>query len=146
LQDIGEIFHERLGKGSNEMGSLTLDGFYCIQSYFLLANETAEKLKRLKRTVTKSMPYTSFSSSGATGFSTFSFNRSRQKKVEEVSKDPLFNILVEPDKLSGISNIWNIALSANNEVVQKKCITFLIQLYESLGAEIEEKKKEINYS
>lgn len=85
LDDIREVFNERLGKGSNEMASLTLNSFYCIQNYFLLANETSNKLKRIKKVVQAKNNYTSFSNATGSHFSSFSFNR--QKKQEEVVEE-----------------------------------------------------------
>ena len=101
LNDIGEIFNERLGKGSNEMGSLTLDGFYWIQSYFLLANETSEKLKRIKKIVQRQGGLTSFSNSTGAQFSSFTFNR-QKKKPEETAEELGFCIFVQPWELEGI--------------------------------------------
>lgn len=145
LDDIGELFNERFGRGSGEMGNITLDGFYCIQSYFLLANETSRKLQRIpKSKVTSTSNLTSFSNSTGAGFSSFSFNRSK-KKPEEVPEEDEFKIHVEPKNLDGIANIWKIIIECQNEQVQQKGIKFLIQLYHNLSPSVEENKREINY-
>ena len=75
LEDIGEIFNERLGKGTGEMNSLTLDGFYCIQSFFLLSNETAENLQRIAKSKVTSSTMSSFGNSAGGQFSSFTFNK-----------------------------------------------------------------------
>jgi len=144
LRDIGELFNERFSKGSNEMNSITLDGFYCIQSYFLLANETAEKLKRIKKTKQTSSNMTSFSNSSSSQFGSFSFNRNK-KKPEEVQEEAGFKVYSEPKELEGIKNIWKIAIECENSDVSKKAIEFLVQLYHNLCTELEDNKKEINY-
>ena len=145
LKDIGEIFNERFSKGSGEMGNLTLDGFYCIQSYFLLANETSEKLRRVKtKPTTSSGGMTSFSNSTGAGYSAFSFNRMK-KKPEEQPEEAGFIVHVEPRELDGVSNIWKIIIESQNEEVQQKAIKFLVQLYHNLAPSIEKIKKEINY-
>jgi hypothetical protein len=147
LEDIGAIFNERFSKGSGEMSSLTLDGFYCIQSYFLLANETSEKLLRIaksKVTTTHSSNLTSFSNSTGAHFSTFSFNRSKPKQEEKKDDETHFQTLVAPKDLDGITNIWKIAVECGNDDVVDKAVKFLMQLYHNLSTKIEEQRKEIN--
>lgn len=146
LKDIGDIFNERLGKGSNDMGSLTLDGFYCIQSYFLLANETNNKLKRYKVSSPRhSSQVTSFSNSTGAHFSQFSFNRNR-KKVEEVEEEEAcFRVYINPKELDGLSNIWKIVIDSQNAEVKSKATKFLVQLYQNLSSSVEEHKKMINH-
>jgi hypothetical protein len=39
VKEIGELFNEKLGSGSKDFSALSMDGFLCIQSYFLLENE-----------------------------------------------------------------------------------------------------------
>ena len=145
LQDIGEIFNERLGQGSNDMGSLTLDGFCCIRSYFLLANESSEKLKRFKKQVPKaSSMMTSYSSSTGPQFSSqFSFSRSRAR-MTETEEESTFRVHVLPKELDGIVNIWKIVINSQNADVKQKAISFLIELHHNLAPAIEEQKKRIN--
>ena len=145
LQDIGEIFNERLGQGSNDMGSLTLDGFCCIQSYFLLANESSEKLKRFKKQVAKSSSMmTSYSSSAGPQFSSqFSFSRNRAR-FTETEEESTFRVHVLPKDLDGIVNIWKIVINSQNANVKQKAISFLIELHHNLAPAIEEQKKSIN--
>ena len=123
LEDIGAIFNERLGSGTGEMSSLTLDGFYCIQSFFLLTNETSEKLLRIaKPRVTSSV--TSFGNTSVSQFASFSFNKLRKPKQEEVSSDPIFRVFCEPKDLEGVANIWKIAIECQNREVSQKAIKF----------------------
>ena len=144
LQDIGAIFNERLGKGTGEMTSLTLDGFYCMQSYFLLANETAEKLERkVKPRVVPT--YTSYGSHIGPGFSTFSFHNVKKQKKEEAVEEVDFMVLTEPKNLEGVKNMWKIAIECGNKGVSQKATEFLIKLYYNLSPSLEENKKEINY-
>ena len=144
LEDIGAIFNERLGKGTGEMTSLTLDGFYCMQSYFLLANETAERLERIAKP--KVVPtYTSYGSHFGPGFSTFSFSKTKKQKKEEPVEEVNFMVLTEPKNLEGVTNMWKIAIECSNKEVSKKATEFLIKLYYNLCPSLEEKKKEINY-
>ena len=39
-KDIGQLFQEKLASNDNDFSTLSLDGFLCIKSYFLLENET----------------------------------------------------------------------------------------------------------
>ena len=41
---IGELFQEKLASGDNDFSTLSLDGFHCIKSYFLLENEADNKI------------------------------------------------------------------------------------------------------
>jgi hypothetical protein len=125
------------------MNSLTVDGFYCIQSYFLLANETTELLKRMKKPKTNPN-MTSFSNTTGAGFSSFSFSRTR-KKPEETIEEITFKVLTEPKNLEGIQNIWKIAIECENTEVSKKAIEFVIQLYYNISPSLDAKKKEISY-
>jgi hypothetical protein len=147
LEDIGSIFNERFSKGTGEMGSLTLDGFYCIQSYFLLANETAEKLKRYIKPRTNasssSNAATGFSNSTGAAYSSFSFSKLR-KKSEDAEPEQTFRVYVEPKDLDGINNIWKIAVECQHEEVSPKAIKFLIQLYYNMASVVEEDKRTIN--
>lgn len=143
LEDIGSIFNERFSKGTGEMGSLTLDGFYCIQSYFLLANETNQKLKRYTKPKTSSSSATGFSNSTGAAYSTFSFSKLR-KQSEDTEPEQTFRVYVEPKDLDGINNIWKIAVECHHEEVSPKAIKFLIQLYYNLASNIEEDKRSVN--
>ena len=147
LEDIGELFNERFSQGANEMSSLSLDGFCCIQSYFLLANETSHKLQRIKKqkSTASSGGMTSYSNSTGAQFSSFSFSRLKKKPEEEVPEEDSFRVFVEPNKLDGITNIWKIIIECQNKQVQEKSIKFLVQLYHDLAPDIENLKKEVNY-
>ena len=146
LQDIGAIFNERLGKGTGEMTSLTLDGFYCMQSYFLLANETAEKLERIVKPKVVTPVYTGYGNQFGPTFSTFAINRVRKPaKKEETVEEVNFVVQTEPKNLEGVTNIWKIAIECRNKEVSQKATEFLIKLYYNLCPSLEDKKKEINY-
>lgn len=143
LEDIGVIFNERFGKGTGDMSTLTLDGFYCSQSFFLLSNETNDNLQRILKSKISSSSMTSFGNSSGGQFSTFSFNKAKKSKQEDPT-EPNFVVNIEPKDLEGISNIWQIAIECQNKEVSQRVINFLVQLYYNLAPSLEEKKKEIN--
>ena len=52
-EDLLNLFKDTVCAESNDFASLTLDGYHCIQGFFLLANLKAEKLVLLDDDVAK---------------------------------------------------------------------------------------------
>jgi len=107
------LFNEKLGSGHKDFSDLSLDGFLCIQSYFLLENENEKKLiKYLHKPSSKK--YTSYSSTGGSIFSNFGFGAKAKPEEKSVTK---YKVYLEPHKLLGIENIWRIVIESNNKEV-----------------------------
>lgn len=139
VKEIGHLFNEKLGSGSKDFSDLSLDGFLCIQSYFLLDNETDDR-KVLRYNVKPAKKYTSFSSIGGASFGSFGFVTKKKEEEKVIQK---FKVYVPPKELNGIENIWRIVIESNLKEVNGKAVDLIINLYKNLAGEIEEKQQEI---
>lgn len=53
LDELIEFFREKMSTRSKVFQSLTIEGFNCIQSFFILLNESSKKLQRLNTSATQ---------------------------------------------------------------------------------------------
>jgi len=113
VKEIGNLFNEKLGSGTRDFSDLSLDGFLCIQSYFLLENENEKKLFKYIVKPVSSNKFTSYSNTGGSIFSNFNFNN-KTKQEKSITK---YKVYVEPKELAGIENIWRIVIESNNKEV-----------------------------
>jgi len=139
IKEIGSIFSEKLGSGSNDFSSLTLDGFLCIKSYFLLENEADKKLQRYTvKPITKRM--TGYSSYGTGTFSNFSLFGKKKEEPKEIHK---IKVTSRPSELIGLANLWRIVIEATVSEVNEKASDLIIEIYQSIVTEDAEEKRQI---
>ena len=100
VKEIGTLFSEKLGAGGNDFSSLTIDGFLCIKSYFLLENEAEKKLSKF---VVKQdrLKIGGFSNFGILAASSLTWDTPR-RLVEEPKDEVKFKIYSEIKDLDGI--------------------------------------------
>lgn len=143
LQEIGEFFNDKFTKGDNDFANLSLDGFHCIQSYFLMCNEKNGSLKKLlSKKPQGNRQITGISSSGVITYSSYAFNRGK-KDEEPVPKGPELIIYKNPSDLEGLDTIWNIIMHSSNQDVLDQAIFMLTSLYTSLDTELQEQSNKI---
>jgi len=136
VKEIGSLFNEKLGSGTRDFSDLSLDGFLCIQSYFLLENENEKKLIKYNYKPVSSNKFTSYSNTGGSIFSNFNFNSKPKNQEKSITK---YKVYFEPKELAGIENIWRIVIESNNKEVNQKAVELLTNLYKSLSGEVAEK-------
>lgn len=134
VKEIGALFNEKLGSGHWDFSELSIDGFLCIQSYFLLENENEKKLLKYQYK-SSSKKFTSYSNTTGSIFSNFAFNQKSKNEEKSITK---YKVYVQPSKLSGIENIWRIVIESNNKEVNQKAVELLTNLYKSLSGEVAE--------
>ena len=145
LDELGEFFNDKLASGENDFSTLSLDGFSCIQSYFLMINEKENKVQRLAPTKSSSGS-SSYTDRMMTGFSSitgpvygdFSFmKQNRKTSGDKAEEEGTFKIYVFPSQLNGIETMWNIALNCSNKQVESKAIQLVTRLYQNLAIDFE---------
>ena len=62
INEVGEFFTDKMKAKEMDPSTLSIDGFDCIQSYFLLSNEKENKLQRQTKASSSSMSYDSYMS------------------------------------------------------------------------------------
>jgi ubiquitin C-terminal hydrolase len=138
VKEIGTLFNEKLGSGSNDFSGLTLDGFECIKSYFFLENETEKKLHRYF--VKPDKKKAAYSIVGGYGYAApVAWN-----KPKEEDKDvQVLKVYESPENLAGIGNIWRIIIESRVEEVTTKAIDLMIELYKCLSGEITDQARDV---
>ena len=79
-----------------------------------------------------------------TGYYSSSFNKKDEEEQDEQNDDdPTIMVNVDPSQLTKIDMIWEIALESQDEDVINKSICFLVNCYQSLNEELDERRNEI---
>ena len=147
LNEVGEFFQEKMNNKEVNVSALSLEGFDCLQSYFLLKNEKEGNVLRQKAELQEKRPFSNFSNIQGPGYGTFNFLRIRRNvpklpSIEETSVK--FKVYKDPATLAGLDLMWSIALQCETEAVQAKSIDFLIQVYHNLSADLDDIKMQID--
>ncbi len=121
LEDMRGFFTETMCAADNKYKPLSVEGFECIKSFFLIVNESNEKLQRFAErpkagNVETSSGYTAISSDGYAASKSYSFTRRMaitDHDEEDDSGDIEFKIRVVPSELEGTGIFWNILMKAS---------------------------------
>ena len=167
-QDLISFFQEKINSGDTDFSNLSLEGYYCIQSFFVLINKRAGSLIVLGE---ESIPvnrttelagtsagyaaqatgaFTAFSSETGATRKSYSFNSGAAVATSDTqtdgakrtaSMDPeLLDVMarVPPSEMEGINGLWKIAIDVQEKKVGESVIKLLLQLHSDLDYEIQD--------
>jgi len=154
LEDLIGFFKDKISSDDSNFQNLSIEGYYCIQSFFILMNQRAKKLILLgddkigPLNGTQSIKdaekkYTSYSNTTGAKFSSYSFNQNTNTAStgtdatggSESAIDPEtieVQVRAEPDQMEGIKGLWRIAIDCANKKVGEYVTSLLLQLHTSV--------------
>jgi len=138
-ESLIEFFRYHLRPESKAFEALTLEGFYCVQSFILLSNELSKKLLRTDEMFQQDQfqKFTSYSNVTGGVYSSYSFNN--QQTATSDPDNPQFHILVDPREIEGLEKLWKIAIDSNDKQVADRAANLLIKLFTSTSPDDEYK-------
>lgn len=115
-----EFFKQKTSASTTDFSNLTVDGYYCIQSFFIVANTLNRKLIVLSDETkgsqggTQKSAYTSFNNSTGAQYKSYSFTQvSSNNNNKGIDPQALeIEVRAEPNEMEGIQGLWKIALDA----------------------------------
>ena len=158
LEDMRGFFAETMCAPHHKYKQLSPEGFECIKSYFLVVNESRQKLQRfadrpasrgstVETSASASSGYTAISSDGYAAQKQYSFTRRMggsgsglvEHEEDDDAGDIEFKIRVEPKQLEGTHIFWNILRRASQKQVVELAADFLIKLHQQVDSTLEER-------
>lgn len=122
-EDLNSFFRGTVCAESNSFVNLQLEGYHCIQGFFILVNLRADKLVVQDDDVAKA----------ASGIKTGMYN---QRKLEP----DLIQVCakVAPNEMEGIRVLWKIAIDCQEKKVGECVASMLLQVHTSVDFGLDE--------
>ena len=166
-QDLISFFQEKINSGETDFSNLSLEGYYCIQSFFVLINKRAgslivlgEESVPVNRTAGQAgtsagfaqsadQAFTAYSSETGASTKSYSWNKGTAVSSDTqtdgakrtASMDPeLLDVMarVPPSEMEGVNGLWKIAIDVQEKKVGESVIKLLLQLHSDLDYEIQD--------
>ena len=129
-KDLESFFNQHMCK-EKDLVNLTVEGFQCFKTVFVMINEKLNNLQRVQQS--SGYKGTKFQSSGVT-MQYISYSSNEDKKDDNTE----FKVKVDPKELFGLKQLWfAILCSSTTEVIQTQ-LEFLNKLYENLHEQIKD--------
>ena len=128
------FFKEKINSDETNFQNLSIEGYYCIQSFFVLINKRAKKIIILgEEIITPGTVGAASRPTAAANTSHPSITTNAQGKViKTASIDPEkldVQVRVAPNELEGISGLWKIAIDSQDKKVGESVTKMILQLH-----------------
>jgi hypothetical protein len=141
LSEMGEYFSELMQSNKLDVETLSVVGFEFLANYVVSVNENQSNLLRLPPKEKKQKN----THAGVTWNSYYvdNTNNAADSDDDDEEDSTNFSILIDPRKLEKLDMIWVIIKKAQNPLVVKRSIDFMIKIYTNLCDDLKDRAAEI---
>jgi hypothetical protein len=146
FKEVGQFFTEKINKRELNLQSLSPTGFEFLQTYFLSANESANKIEKVKpkSNYTSNNYYSGMSRSGYTGYGSdykmsytnYGWGNQWNSNTTSANEKEKILVKVQPPELDEMDLLWSLVLESGHPDVIQKAVTFFISLHTNLDDEL----------
>lgn len=126
-EDLIKFFTDKTNGQHSDFINLSLEGYYCFQTFFILMNRKAHRLVLLGEEGKQAPKMTSYSNQTGASFKSYSFKPSSTTDSDPETVEVM--VKARPNQMEGIQGLFKIAIDCLDKKVGECVTNLLLQLH-----------------